>query len=311
MYYPEIKVISSKSFMLAITYFIRQKITNTFQSILSPTASSLLLGIVFGIKDNFPKSFMNNLKVSGVLHVIAASGMNVSLIGTFIFTLFARFTKRQLAIVLSILVILFYSLLSGWQPSIVRACFMMIAVLGSQLLGRQYSSIHILGLVGFLMILITPELLLDVGFQLSFLATLGIIVIKPLFPAMPFVSEDISTTIAAQVATLPILIGAFGKYSLISILVNAIILWTITPLMILGIIAAIASFIFIPIAFLLLTLCKPILWFFETVVNFFGSSNFYLDFKGITWPFIAAYYLILLSITLLLRERKTTSEEIQ
>ncbi len=310
MYFPKIKNDISKNFVLAINYFIRQKITSSFGDILSPTSSSLLLGIVFGIKDNFPKSFMNNLQVSGVLHVIAASGMNVSLIGTFMLTFFTRFTKRQIAISLSIFAILFYSLLSGWQPSILRACFMMLAVLASQLFGRQYSSIYILIVVGVLMIIFTPELIFDVGFQLSFLATLGIIVIKPMFPAVPLLSDDLGTTIAAQIATLPILVAVFGKYSLISILVNGIVLWTIAPLMILGILAAIASFIFIPFTVLALSICKPILWFFESIVNFFGSSNLYLDLKGVTWPFIAGYYLILLSMTLLLRDRKTASEEI-
>src|SRR3989344_8142700 len=134
IYFPKIQAVKNE---LAIIGNIRQKITSLFSASLPTPSSSLLLGIVFGIKEPMPKDFKNNLRTTGVLHVIAASGMNVTLIGGFISSFFTFFLKRQLALVFSIVGIMFYALLSGLEPSIIRASIMGILVFSSQILGRQ------------------------------------------------------------------------------------------------------------------------------------------------------------------------------
>ena len=310
MYSPKIEAINNSSNILQsglrrINIF-RQKLITLFSKTLPSPSSSLLLGIIFGIKEQMPKDFSNNLKTSGVFHVIAASGMNVTLIGGFISTFFAFFLKRQIAICLSILGIMFYAVLAGLEPSIIRASIMGILVFSAQILGRQTLAINGLFLAGFTMLLVDPTLISDIGFQLSFVATLGLVLIPKIkaIGKIWVIGEGINTTIAAQIATLPILLANFGTYSLYSILVNGLLLWTVPILMIIGGIGAILGLILMPLGQLLIYLCYPLLLYFETIVNIFGKIGGAITIESLSWQFILGYYCLLSSVLLILRKKE-------
>lgn len=297
MDYPKIEAVNPPAGGLAVVKPIRQKIINVFDKALPKDLSGLMLGIVFGIKQNLSKDFLDNLKTAGVMHVIAASGMNVTITAGFIFYLFSSFFKRQIAVFLSMIGILFYAFLAGFEASIVRASIMGIIAFSSQILGKQQYGFYALLLTGFIMLVFQPEFLFDIGFQLSFAATLGILFIPKLFSKFQNAfSEDFLTTISAQIATLPILLGSFGTYSLWSVVCNTLVLWTVPFLMILGGIAALISFIFEPIAGIFLYLCLPLLLYFVKIVGFFGSLKGNIVFQTFPWQFSAAYYLFLASI---------------
>lgn len=123
--FPKIEEVQGQnSRLLAMVGILRQKIVKIFEANLSQKDSSLMLGIVFGIKRPFPSDFNEALKNTGLMHVIAASGMNVTIVGGFIASTFMIFLRRQLAMFLSIAGIAFYALLAGLEPSIVRAAIM-------------------------------------------------------------------------------------------------------------------------------------------------------------------------------------------
>lgn len=275
--------------LLAITSIIRQKIISFFERNLSPNSSGLMLGIVFGIKEGIPKEFYEDLRKTGVLHVIAASGMNVTMVGGFLNSIFILFFRRQISLILSIFGILFYAVLAGGEPSIVRASIMGSLVFIAQILGRQAWAAFILFLTGYFMLLWNPKLLFDIGFQLSFLATTGLLFIKPISSHQ--ILDTFQTTIIAQIATFPVIIANFGTYSLWSVLVNGLVLWTVPVIMVLGGISAILSFVIEPLARLILLISLPIAIYFEIVIRFFsglgGSVNF-----GLNWLEIAGYYLV-------------------
>ena len=306
LYFPRIEAVKSdKGFLLAITSFIRQSVTNLFNKILPPDLSSLLLGIVFGIKSPMSKEFINSLRLAGVMHVIAASGMNITMVAGFLSSIFMLFLKRQTALFASILGIVFYAFLAGMQPSIVRASIMGALVFSSQILGRQSLGAYGLFLAGFLMLFISPSLISDVGFQLSFTATIGLLYIRPLFNRVGRLNglakkfplfEDFFITSSAQIATLPILLATFGMYSLWSILVNVLVLWTIPTLMILGGVGAILGMIFQPMGSILVYLCLPFLLFFQQIVMFFGALGGVLVVQNLPLSFILGYYLLLLAL---------------
>ncbi|MCL5746846.1 MAG: ComEC/Rec2 family competence protein, partial [Patescibacteria group bacterium] len=160
MYFPKISLAETEQTpILAVSIFIRQKVTELFNKTLSPDLSSLLLGIVFGIKGQMSKEFANNLRLAGVLHVIAASGMNVTMVAGFLSSVFVIFLKRQEALFASILGIVFYAFLAGLQPSIIRASIMGVLVFSSQILGRQNFAAYGLFLTGFLMLFVSPFLI--------------------------------------------------------------------------------------------------------------------------------------------------------
>lgn len=301
---PEIE---AKKDQLAILYGLRQKIISVFEKILPSNYSSLLLGIVFGVKSEFSNEFLDNLKLLGLMHVIAASGMNVTLVAGFLSGLFVVFLKRQLALILTIGGIIIYAFIAGLEPSIVRASIMGIIVFSSQILGRQRLAAYSLFLTAYIMIIFSPFVIWDIGFQLSVVSTAGLIFLRPVFYQLGFirkilrvliVGEDISTTVAAQIATLPIMLANFGVYSVLSLPVNALVLWTIPFIMIIGGIGFLFTVVFEPLGKLVMYLGIPFLFYFETVVNIF--SNFPIVFESISPPvtFIIGYYLILVSIIL-------------
>ncbi|HSX40754.1 MAG TPA: ComEC/Rec2 family competence protein [Candidatus Saccharimonadales bacterium] len=296
--------------LLAVAKGFRSRVIGLFAQTLPPQESSLLLGIVFGIKENMPADFTNSLRTTGVLHVIAASGMNVTMVAGFLTIIFGTLFKRQVGIVLSLFGLLFYAVLAGLEPSILRASVMAGFAFGAQLLGRQTLSVFFLFLTGFVLLVYRPDLVFDVGFQLSFLSTAGILLVKPIvdrlksFRAFRFIGDDIATTTAAQIATLPIMFATFGQYGLVSILVNALVLWTIPILMVLGGVGALVGLVFGGLGKIFLLLSLPFLIFFEKVVTFFGEKGFVLSVANLPGAIIFAYYLFIVAIVLYRKEKK-------
>lgn len=306
---PEINLNdSSANSFLAVVNFVRQQISETFYEFLPSDLAGLLLGIVIGLKTNFSPQFLNSLRLSGVMHVVAASGMNVTMVGGFFFYSFSLFLKRQQAVTISILAILFYAFLAGFQPSIIRACIMGIILFLSQILGRQNYSFYALVVALLIMLLLWPNFLVDVGFQLSFMATLGLLFIpRALGRIRDFASGDLVATLSAQATSLPILVANFGSYSVWSVVVNVLVLWTIPPLMVLGGIAAIISLVLAPFAKYILWLALPLLSFFEKVVMFFAGLPGVMRLNSVSWYLTAGYYLLLLAFVSFRLRSKTSN----
>ncbi|MEK9178544.1 MAG: ComEC/Rec2 family competence protein, partial [Patescibacteria group bacterium] len=240
---PEIVFEKEKFSLLSPVYSFRSKVISVFKSYLPSDEASLLLGIVFGIKESFSEDFYEDLRTAGVLHVIAASGMNVSMLGALLAGFFGTFLTRQIAVLLTIFGIFVFTAIAGFEASIVRAAIMGTLAFSAQILGKQSWAFFGLLISGFLMLFVSPALLFDIGFQLSFSATLGLIYISPLIdkmfrfkkiPLVRFISEDANTTISAQIATLPIILSNFGNFSLFSVFANVLVLWTVPILMIIG-----------------------------------------------------------------------------
>lgn len=308
MYYPRITVVAQdENVLFALARQIRDHANHVYSQTLPTVSSSLLMGIVFGAKEHYSEEFLSDLQATGVMHVIAASGMNVTFVAAALVYCLGFLLRRQIALAVAIAGIIFYVFIVGFQASIIRAAIMGSIVFGSQILGRQNFAGYAVLITAYMMVLWQPAYLVDVGFQLSFLATLGIMYLKPLIPLKETIyTEAITTTLAAEVATLPVLVGIFGKVGIFSLLVNALVLWTVPLLMILGSLAALFSFIAVPLAQLCLLLSLPFLLYFEIIVRTFGSFGIF-QLPSLSWPFAAAYYLILLASVIELQRRERRS----
>jgi competence protein ComEC len=265
-----------------------------------------MAGIVFGSKEDFSDDFFEKLKLTGVLHVIAASGMNVAFFtGAVMFSLGA-FLKRQLALILSVFAVVFYSFLVGFEPSILRASIMAIIAFTASFFGRQTLAVLALFATGFVMLLWRPSYLFDVGFQLSFVATLGILIIGQVLGKLErlgALAEDFKTTLSAQLATFPILLGAFGSIGVLSLVVNVVVLWTVPILMLLGVVAVVVGLVFPLLGKALLLLSFPFLFFFEVVIKAFGSIGWVITVESWPWQLSVGYYLLLGALTIGLKKR--------
>lgn len=290
-----------KSPVLAIIALIRQKIIDGFERVLPPKESGLFLGIVLGIKDKIDSQYYDQLKTVGILHVVAASGSNVSLLASFLLSFIQHFVKRKWSILFTAFGILFYSLISGFDPPIVRSSVMALVAFFALLLGRQNSSVRALFLTAALMLLLDPILLGDVGFQLSFASTLGILYLKPIIDRVlrwrfyGIIRDDLGTTLAAQFATLPIMLISFQSYSLLSVITNILLLWTIPPLMVLGLVASLVTLVWVQFAIPFLYLAHPFLIYFERIVTIFSQTK-QIEVGSIPLTIIAGYYGLVLSI---------------
>ncbi len=282
-------------------YSIRKNLREAIFKALPQPESGLLVGILIGLKEDLPKWFSENLQKTGTIHVVVVSGYNISIVAG-IFASSIKFVGRKWSIILSLLAIIFYTFLVGANPPAVRAAIMAGFAFTGLFLGKQRISFYFLFLAGLLMFLINPSVLSEIGFQLSFLATAGILAFqKKIFGFCKFLPtqlrEDFSTSLAAQILVYPIIFYHFGSVSAISPLANAAVLWIVPIATIIGFIFLIVSFIFWPLALAISWVVWALLHTFVFLIDVFARLNFtYLVFKqGQICP-VLFYYSVLSSI---------------
>lgn len=310
IYYPKIVLIDRNkgNMVLGWIYKLRQRVVEIYQSFLPGREAGLLSGIVLGVKSDLISEFNNDLKNTGTMHVVVASGMNITYIAGFLILLFKRFFNRRLAISLSFFGIFFYMALAGFQAPIIRAGIMGMISYTGQVLGKQKWGFLSLVVTVIMMLFINPFYVTDVGFQLSVAATAGLLLIQPLLTRImiinkiikiPMVGDSLATSISAQLAVLPILLTSFGTVSVLSPFINSLILWVVPWVMILGAIIAILGLIIMPLAHLVAYICYGFLFFFCETVSFFGKSGGgIVRINNLSVFFGIGYYLILFSIIL-------------
>lgn len=206
-------------------------------------ASALLSGILLGNDNGLPPDLAEDFRTTGMTHIIAISGFNIAILMGVLISLSQPLLQRRGAAVFATAGIAAYTLLVGADPSVVRAAIMGgIYLLANRWLGRANFAYASLFVAAFLMTLINPFSLWDVGFQLSFGATLGLMLYAEPFTrwtrrqllrwlprktvrgVMGLLSDAVLVTLAAQVLTLPLMMAYFRQLSLVSFVANALIL---------------------------------------------------------------------------------------
>lgn len=258
-------------------YGIRERIILLYKEAIPEPHSSLVAGIVLGSKADMPEEFWEQLKFTGTAHVVVASGMNVTFIISFLLNLFVHFIKRPKAIAFAILGSWVYVVLSGFDAPLVRAAIMGSIAFGAQGLGRISTATRALILSAGIMLIIKPEWFYDLGFILSFTATMSLIIFEPkvsrMLQKIPLIrsvlplKKDLATTIAAQIGVTPILLFSFGTVNIFSPLINALVLWTIPPIMIFGAIAGLCGLAIPFVGELIVLLSLPFSYWFVGVIN--------------------------------------------
>ncbi len=256
---------------------LRKKIIAFYRKVLPEPHASLVAGITLGSKSQIPYDFWQNLKKSGVLHVVVASGMNVIFVASFLVSSLTPFLPRKKVLFFVISGIWLYVFLSGFEAPLVRAGIMATLTFWVQYLGRISFSGRILFLSATLMLIINPLWISDMGFILSFVSTASLMLfsskIGAFFKFVPvFLREGLSTSIAAQIGVAPIIFISFGSFNIFSPLINMLVLWTIPGIMLLGAIGGILGLIFPFAGRLVLYLSYPLTWWFNLCVS--GSNYF-------------------------------------
>ncbi len=217
---------------------LRLRLDRGLQRSLPEPEASLGAGIAFGRDGNIPNSLYDDFRDTGLAHIVAVSGSNVSIVAALTFLVFIRLIGRRWAILPAGLTVAAYLFVAGLSASVVRAGIMAAVFLLGQFLGRQQSGLAALGVAAIAMTAVQPGAALDLGFQLSLAATAGLIVFGPwiryaleretgrlrierFIPSL--VVQVVALSVSATIATLPIVWVNFGRVSLIGPLANIVI----------------------------------------------------------------------------------------
>lgn len=236
---------------------------NTYQKIINQSLnfpeSEILLAMIVGLERGIPEELMNKFRTTGLAHIMVVSGQNITLLSGIIMNiLLALGLRRRQAFYLAILCLTIFLIMIGFQASGMRAGIMGFLVLLSLQTGRLNKGGNTLLLAAVILLLFRPELLFgDIGFQLSFLAVIGImylsepisqVLAKIKVPEKLAVRSSLSMTLAAQATVLPLLVYYFGNLSLIAPLANILVLPLIPFIMLSGLWLLFAGLIFLPLA---------------------------------------------------------------
>jgi len=312
MDFPEIEK-TGKNFgnsMKKFSIFLRKKIEETVKENLPYLDSALLKSLLFGEEEEIPFEWKEKLNQTGVRHIAAVSGMNITIISNLIlsFLLFLGLWRHH-AFYLSVFLILFYVLMIGAPSSAIRAAIMGILYLTAQYFGRLSSGERPVVFAATLMLFFNPLLLrYDIGFQLSFLAILGIVYFYQFFfeklKKFPkTVREGLSSTFSAQIFTFPILIYNFGQISLISPLSNVLILPILPAITILGFIFSFFGIFFKSVGYLLSFPCWLLLSYLLKVVDLCSKIPYSFLTLKLNFIFLLISYSILISLALYLNKK--------
>jgi competence protein ComEC len=210
-----------------------------------PTGS-LVAGMVLGARTGLPSDLRARLAATGTTHLVAVSGFNVAVVAGGLMVVSRWLGGRRFSIVPTLAGVWLYTLLVGAPPSALRAAAMLSVALAAQAAGRVADPIVGLVLAVAVLLGYDPTLAFDLGFQLSVAATAGLIVLSPalsdLMPRLPgWLRESVAVALAAQLATLPILLGTFQTVSLVALPTNLIVIPLVSPLTWLGVLLALAA----------------------------------------------------------------------
>ncbi|MBI2037576.1 MAG: ComEC family competence protein [Candidatus Magasanikbacteria bacterium] len=306
---PKIKILkgSSGNWFIKTMLGFKKKIQINISRLWPEPDGSLMAGILYGSRSGLPADIADNFSRTGISHIIAVSGYNVSIIIVALnaILIYVGFFRRQSFWLLAFLILAFV-FFTGASASVVRAGVMALVVLVAGRVGRLSAIGRVLVYACVIMLIFNPYILLwDAGFQLSFLATIGLVYISPIIQnfidgkfilknsAVLIVLEVFSTTMAAIIATLPLIMYQFGRVSLVAPLVNILILWVIPWLMLFGFLALISSFIIFPIGQLIAWLTEVGIRYVIMVVNWFGNKSWSAFDMRISLPVMIIIYLIL------------------
>jgi competence protein ComEC len=284
---------------------------NALEKNLNGKDLAIALALVLGDKSLIDSEITASFTNTGAMHVLAVSGLHIGIIMQLlmvVFGFFPRFISKQRAIIIVVVLMWAYSFITGLSPSVLRAVFMFSVLVLAQLMGKNYSSLNTLFFTGFVLIFLQPFTLFDIGFQLSFLAMLGIFLVYKPIEALIYTNNKILLKIwqgtaigfAAQLFTTPLSLYYFHQFP------NYFILSNIGLMATSGLILGMGIFLFLVFPFKFIAKITGIvlgfilfvsLWFIEWVEHLPGAVayGFSISFLEVFLAFMLVLFLFFLA----------------
>ncbi|PIR85920.1 hypothetical protein COU14_01675 [Candidatus Kaiserbacteria bacterium CG10_big_fil_rev_8_21_14_0_10_44_10] len=251
-------------------------------------------GLLLGVKRALGEDLETTFRKTGIIHIVVLSGYNVMIVVTFILYVLGQVFGRRFSVVFGLVGIALFALLVGLSATVVRACLMASLLLIMGLTGRVYLVLRGLMLAGFIMLIWNPySLAFDVGFQLSFIATLGLILVAPnleerlrIMPSPLGAREFLVATLATQLFVLPLLLYQIGEFSLVAVIVNVLVLPMVAVSMLLTFLTGMVAFVSMSLATPLAFVTYLSLTYIIVTAEWFGS----LPFASFTVPAFSFWF---------------------
>jgi len=299
-------------------YSLRKSMSESIAEVMPEPQAALTQGIVLGIRYNIPAEVKADFVSTGTTHILAISGVNLSIIAGILLSIGIWFfgKRRYIYIWLALGIIWLYTLLTGMNPPVVRGAIMASVFLAAELLGRQRTAITSLAFAAAVMAGIDPPILFDASFQLSVLAMAGLIFITPPLRGLGqrlvgatlgekglavslanIITDSLSVTLAATIAVWPLIAHYFGVVSLVGPLATFLALLALPAIIISGAAAGLIGLAFVPLA----QGIGWIAWLFTSYMLLIvkGSAALplsSLEVSPVSPALIAVYYLVLVAI---------------
>ena len=320
MAFPKIEIVSKKhqynifSYLYEKVLFLKGKLNDSIQGNFSPPHSIILEGIILGNNKNMTPDLREKLSNTGLRFLTAISGVHVIILSAILiyFLMYLGFNRIQ-SFYFSIIFIWLYIILTGFSASGIRAGIMGSIFIVAGALGRQNTSSRTIVLAASIMLMQNPLLLIyDIGFQLSFMASLGIIYLKPLVDRLVeiiFKSKTnkildiISVTASAQVFTMPLMIYSFGVVPLMSPVTNILILPIMPMILSFGFISAILGAISKFLGLIFSLPCWILISYFLKVMDIFSQPWMAKTIANVSWLWVLFSYLIIGIVTWFLNKK--------
>lgn len=316
MFYPDIDFISNGNgnFIKEKLFTVKNAFLGQIRKIIPEPHSSLLGGLVVGAKESLGKDLEEDFRKVGLIHIVVLSGYNITIVAEFIMRIFS-FLPYVFRMSFGAISIIFFAIMTGASATIVRASIMALLVVLARATGRVNQITRSLFLAGFIMLLHNPTILVfDPSFQLSFVATLGLIFLAPkiekyfeFIPTKFQLREAMTATISTQIFVLPLILYMMGDFSIVAIPVNLLVLIFIPLTMLFGFLAGMFSFVSTFFVLPLAYITYGLLAYELKIVEFFSS----LPFASINIPYFSAGVMIFIySIYLLILFRSKAFSDI-
>jgi competence protein ComEC len=292
---------------------LRDKFIDSVKTVIPDPQASLGISFLMGMRKALPEDLSGQLRAIGLAHVVVASGYHLTIIASYSKRLFINKSK-YLTFVSVVVVLIFFLLLTGFSTSMVRASAVTFLSAIAWYYGRVFQPIVLLSIVAAVSSFINPEYVWgDVAWFLSFSAFAGVIILAPLIYAYFWGADSnpgkflqlLVTTFSAQLATLPIIVLAFGEYSVVGIISNVLILPVVPLAMLLVGLAGLLSFIFTPAAAIVGGLAVIVLNYILFIAELLSDSAQTTVSLGMTSKSALIFYLILTLISVYMWKKES------
>ncbi|MFA6251350.1 MAG: ComEC/Rec2 family competence protein [Candidatus Paceibacterota bacterium] len=310
----EVEIISrgNGNWIKSQLFKLRNFFMENIQMVISSPEKDLANGLILGARGGFDSRMKDEFISTGTIHIVALSGYNISIVSENVMKFFGLFLSQTLSIIFGVFVIILFIIMTGAQATAIRAGIMASIVLLARLTGRTSQAGRILVIAGLLMITYDLRVVTDMSFQLSFLATGGILFITPKvmkwvsFMPMRFkLRETVATTIGATIAVLPLILFSTGVLSIVSLPANILILPVIPYTMLFNFLTGIVGFISPTLSMPFAFISDLLLSYILGVVHFFAG----LPFASVTiksFPLVVTILLYVLLFWLVFKKTTKT-----